>query len=814
MLGWTAARHAARALARQPGFSTVVIATIALGVAANASIFSVVDATLFQPLPVREPERLVRPDLRNAGPEGFSISTSVPNFKDWRGRNTAFESFGLSANRSYTLTGVERPVGVSGRIVLGDFFETLGVPPARGRWIEADETDAGAAAIAVVSDRFAAERLDPDRDPIGQTIALDGEPFEIVGVMPASFSYPSPETEVFLPMGYFSRRMCWEQRGCSQGAWAIGRLKPGVSLDAAQADLDRIRSDLIAEEGPDQAIVTLSWLTERTVGRSRSTLLVLMGAVGFVLLIACANVANLVLARGETRRREHAVRVALGASRAQVIGLQLAESLLLAVVGGVLGLALTVLGVRLLLPLVAAQLPDAVVARIGINGPVVGFALLAATLSGLLFGLIPAWRASRLAAHDVRHGNRTVGRPGQRLRAALVVVEVALSLVLLTGAGLLIRSVRNLQEVDKGFTGHNVLSASVPLPAVRYPDKEKVIAFHDRLLEELDRYPGVVAAASSNSVPLAGSRWEQGLIPEGLDPAERSSYSSVAFQMVSPKYFEVLEIPLVRGRLFTGSERDGGDPVAVVDETMAERFWPGQDPIGKRVSYESEGEGHELSQARIYRTVVGVVRNVRSYELETPSRIQIYVPLHQSGRAGSRSLSVLVRTLGPPRAMVEPIRRIVAGLDADVPLDRVETVEGYVEAALGPTAIVGKLLTVFSALAAGLAGLGLFGVLAYSVAQRVREIGVRVALGASGRQVLALVAAHGLKLAGGGVLIGLLAAVGLTRLLGSVLFEVDPIDPLTFAVTAGALLLVSLVAAVVPARRAARTDPAVVLREE
>ncbi len=810
---WSDLRQAVRSLARRPAFALVVVLTIALGIAVNATIFSVVNAVLLEPIPVKAPERLIRPDVRDAG-SGYLISTSIPNFKDWRNENRTLASFGLNASRTYTLTGGDRPEIVRGRIILGDYFETLGVPPARGRWITAAETDRGAAAIAVVSDRFVTRRLPAGADPIGRAIVLDGEPFTIVGVMPPSFTFPSPDAEVFLPMGYFANRLCWDERGCSQGSWAVGRLKPGVDLAAAQQDLDRVWKGINEREGREQARAELHLLSERMLGRSRTPLLVLMGSVAFVLLIACANVASLILARGEARRREIAVRTALGASRGRVVAALMAEAGVLSLIGGGIGLGLTWLGVGLLRPVVADQLPAMAAGRLGVNSTVALFALTAAMASGVFFGLVPALRSASRANEDLRPGSRMVGGGRQRLRTALVVVEVALSLVLLAGAGLMIRSLRNLRQVDKGFDGRNVLTAEIPLPAVRYGTKDQVLAFYQQLLPRARALPGVVDVAVSNAVPLSQSSWENGVVPEGLDPAQPENYQSMLFGMVTPDYFDVLGIPLLRGRTFTDADREGAPPVAVVDEVLAEKFWPGQDPIGKRISFErAPGSTHDHPIAS-YRTVIGVTKNVRHYELETASRMQVYVPLHQSGQLWSRVLSIMLSTRNDPRRATEPLRRAVLQFDADVPLDRVETVEGFVDAALGPTRVVGDLLTLFSGLAAGLAGLGLFGVLAYSVAQRGREIGVRVALGASARQVVTLVAGQGLRLAVAGIAIGLGAAIGLTRLLRSVLFDVAPVDPLTFGATAGVVVLVALIAAVVPARRAARTDPAVVLRED
>jgi len=809
-------RPAIRSLVRRPGFSLVVVATIAIGIGANTSIFSLVNAVLLEPLPVQEPHRLIRPDVRMIGGGEFLISTSIPNYRDWRDRNRTLTGIALNASRSFTLTGGDRPAVVAGRLILGPFFEVLGVPPARGRTLTAAETDRGAPAAIVVSHRFATRRLDPADDPIGQTVTLDGEVFTIVGVMPPSFTFPTPEAELFLPMGYFANRLCWDDRGCSQGSWAVGRLKDGVTLAAAQADFDRVRQEMVELAGPRVAKPELHGYVEQSVGPTRTPLLVMMGAVGFVLLIACANVASLVLARGEARRREIAVRAALGASRGAIVRNLMIESAILSVAGGALGLGLARLGIELLVPLVAAELPAIAAERIGINLPVALFAIAAAVASGVGFGLVPAWRSARTAQDDLRHGARAIGGVSrQRLRSALVVAEVAMSLVLLCGAGLLIKSVGNLRQVDKGFDGRNVLTARVPLPAARYGNRDRVLAFHDRLLERAAVIPGVEHAAIANTVPLAGSSWENSLVKEGDDPAVPENALSVQFHMVTLDYFAALGIPLLAGRLLTDQDRDGGLPVTVVDETMAKRLWPNEDPLGKRVTWEKRPPAPGTTEPiPVYRTVVGVVKNVRHYELESPARIQAYVAAHQSGQSWSRVMTVILATRADPRAATEPLRRLVEELDPDVALDGVETMEGYFESALGGTRVVGDILAIFSGLAAGLAGLGLFGLLAYTVTQRVREIGVRVALGAGVGQVVGLVARQGLSLTAVGIVIGLVAALGLTRLLQGLLFEVRPFDPTVFAITAAGCLVVALAASWVPARRAARTDPAVVLREE
>lgn len=808
-------RYAIRTLIARPSFAVVIIGTLGLGIGANTAIFSVVNGVLLRPLPVLEPDRLVRPDVI-APHTGFQISASVPNVRDWRERNRSFQTFGANAGRSRTLTGGDVPEVLETRIVIGDFFETLGVEPALGRVIRADETFEGAPAIAVLTHAFWQRQFGGRMDVLGQTLTLNGESFEVVGVMPPDFVFPYGTTDLFLPMGYFEQNLCWRNRDCSQGAWVVARLADGVTLEMAQQDMDRVQRELEAEQGEQVAGLRLVGLADQYVGEIRSRLWLLMGAVGFVLLIACANVASLLLARGEGRRREIALRTALGADRARVVRQFLTESLILAGLGGLLGLALAWIGVQAIVPLIADAIPSAVVDRIGLDPTVLLFTSGAVLAAGILFGLAPTLRASRTdLVRELKEGGRgSAGPSRQRMRSGLVVAEVALSLVLLIGAGLMVQSLSRLRGVDKGFNEESVFTARVALPAFKYEDKEAVWGFFDRLLEGVSAEPGVLSASLSNIVPLAGNSWENRIWPEGV-PRDRETADSFLFQMVSEGHFQTLQIPLVRGRGFTTGDRDGSTLAVVIDETMAELFWPGEDPIGRRVTFESGvSDRGEVEGEPIYRTVVGVVRNVRHYELESPSRIQAYVPMAQSRGSWTRTMALMVRTSGDPALAAGWVRRALRAMDPDVPLADVQTLEQVVSSAMSSTVALGTLLTVFSVVALLLSAVGLFGLMSYTVMQRVREIGIHMALGANALDVVRSVSAQGLKLAVGGVIIGLLAAVGLTRTMTAALFEVDPVDPILYGGFALFLVAVVSVAAFVPARRATRVDPAIVLRED
>jgi len=808
-------RFAVRMLRKRPGFTAIAVLTIALGIAANTSIFSVVNGVLLRPLPVAEQDRLVVPNV--IAPSGFEISLSIPNFKDWREQSVTIESMGANATRSRTLTGGDRPQMVTTRIILGDWFETLGVSPLLGRLIESDETWSGAEPIAVITHGFWQRHFAGSPDALGRTMVLDGETFTVIGVTPAEFVFPSADTDIFVPMGFYSERMCWENRGCSQGSWAIGRLADGTTLEAAQADLDRIAIGITETEGEQQAVARLESLTDAYVGDIRRQMWILMAAVGFVLLIACANVASLLLARGESRRRETALRTALGAGQGRMIRQFMTESVVLGLAGGLLGLALAWIGIRLLVPMLPADIPSVMQGNIGMDLNVLLFTFAVAALAGLLFGIAPAIRAARPDLNsELKEGSRgSVGKGRQRLRSGLVIGEVALSLVLLIGAGLMIQSLGQLQKVDKGFEPENVFTARVQLPQIRYEDQAAAWGFFQEFIERVEALPGATSASLSQIVPLQGNSWENFIFPEGVE-FEQENGRSVLYHMITPDHFETLGISIIQGRGFNLADREGNERVIVVDERMAEQFWPGEDPIGKRVTYETEEvpDDFEGDAPRLWRTVIGVAQNTRHYELESPSRVQMYVPIQQSGRGWTTSMYVLVKTPGDPLLMTDQVRRELSLMDSDVPLTDIETMEGYVDQALAGSRAMGRLLTVFSAVALFLSAIGIFGVMSFSVVQRLREIGIRMALGAKAGDVVRMVSRQGLNLTLIGVALGLVAAFGLTRLMASILYGVSPADPLTFGAVALFLVGVSFLATWIPAQRATRVDPVIVLREE
>jgi putative ABC transport system permease protein len=532
-----------------------------------------------------------------------------------------------------------------------------------------------------------------------------------------------------------------------------------------------------------------------------------------VLLIAVANVGSLVLARGEDRRREIAVRAAMGARRRELIRLLLSESLALSFLGGVLGLGLALAAVRTLVPLLPSDIPPLLAGRIRVDGGVLWFTLLLTTAAGLLFGIVPALRASDLGlASGLREGTRG-SSSRQRTRSGLVVTEVALSLVLLIGAGLMLESLGNLRTVDKGFDAERVLTGRVGLAQQRYPSKEAWRAFFDQLLPRVATLPGVRTAAISLLLPLSDRSWELGIVPDNVayDPKRAES---VLYNIVSPEYFRAMGVSLARGRGFTPEDRDGTPLVAIIDETMARKFWPGEDPVGRRVTFETVNNTNQPDDPPVWRTVVGVVKNVRHYELANPSRIQVYVPLAQTLKRWGMGMNVILKTDVPPATLVEPLRREVARLDRDVPLTQARPLADYVAGDLSGSRVLSILLATFGGVALLLAAVGIFGLVSYSVAQRSREIGIRMALGAGAPSVLGWVGRLGVGLAGLGVGIGLVVAAGVTRLLRSLLYGVGPLEPGLYAGLALLLIGVALLATYLPARRAIRIDPASVLKQE
>ena len=806
-----------RSFARHKGFTAAVLLTLGLGIGASTAIFSVVNGVLLNPLPFDSADRLVTPNVMST--QGFYISTSIPNYYDWKDQSRSFEAFGAYRGTNAVLTGFERTEVIRTRQVLGDFFEVLGVEAAMGRAITSEESEPGAPAIVTLSHAFWENRLGSDPDVLGRTLTLSDQPFEIVGVMPEGFSFPSPSDDVYLPMGYFSERLAWNTRGSSSGTRAIARLLPDVSIQQAQTDLSRVTQSIRESEDEGAAAPEVVFLSDLYVGDMRTPVWILMGAVGFVLLIACANVANLLLARGEGRQRELAVRAAIGAKRNRVIRQLLTESLVLGLSGGVLGVVLASLAVRVMVRSLPDTFPAFLTGQIAIDQNVLGFTLALSVATGVIFGFVPAWRSSSpdLVSTLKEGGRGGSSRSRQGMRSALVVTEVALSLVLLTGAGLLIKSLDELHQVDKGFDETDILTLNVPISESKYTEEGTWQSFQEDLLRRVTALPGVQFAATSNILPRGRNGWETSIAPEGVDPRDRDNRASVLNMIVHTGYFDAMGIPILRGRGFTRADDASSTSVAVVDETLAERYWPGEDPIGKRVTMEWDADNqHGLTEGAvpIYRTVVGVAKHVRHYQLQEPSRIEIYRPMLQANDTWGFSPFLILKTASDPAALVQAVRNDITAIDADQPVLMVRTMTDVVESQVASFAAMRGLLVIFRALALVLAAIGIYGVMSYSVAQRVREIGIRVALGAQEGQVRWLVSKRGLQLALAGVVLGLVGSVVVTRSLQSLLYGVGAAEPATMVWVSLILVAVATFATYVPAARATRVDPGRILREE
>lgn len=800
-------RAAARSLFRRPGYTALVTLTLGLGVGGTTAMYTLVDGVLVDSLPYRDADRLVTLDVTSVS-SGFGISLSIPHYMDWRDRSRVFSQFGASAGTSYVFEAPDGAQQLDARMVLGDFFPLLGMEMASGRTFTAEETEAGAAPLAVLGHGFWQRAFSGDPGVVGRTLLLDGEPFTVVGVLAAGQGYPRPDVDVYTPMGSRAASLPWNDRDSSFGTRALARLAPTASVASAQEDMNRVTAEVDAEVGEAPVTTAVRTLDDLFLGDVRRGLWVLMGAVVLVLLIAGANVANLTLARGERRAGELAVRRALGAGRGNVVGLLLAESVWLSLLGGGLGAALAFAGVAVVPGVLPMEIPTLVSGRIGVDGTVLLFALGVGLGSGLLFGLLPAARATRHVG-GLRQGTRGTGGVGaRRFRDGLVVVQVALSVVLLVGSGLLVRSLGALAAVDKGFESDGVLMARVAPPQGTFDGRDDWLAFYDGVLADLDASPDVEAAATTLLVPLSGNSWERRVRSEA-GPEETEEQPSFLFNVVSEAYFEALGIPVVRGRVFEAGDTEGAPPVTVVDETLAERFWPGQDPIGRQVSFEGNDDGEPA-----WRTVVGVVANTRHYELTSASRIQAYVPMRQAGQTSGVGLRVAVKVRGDAAPVVQLLRRSVLALQPSVPVSTVRMLDEYVADELGANRAMGAMTSAFGVVAALMACLGIFGVLSLTVSRRAREIGVRMAVGATRWGVVGLVARQGLSLALVGAGAGLVGAALAGRVLDAFLYQVQVLDPLVYAAAAGLLLLAAAAAVAPPALRAASTSPSRVLREE
>jgi putative ABC transport system permease protein len=806
-------RYGIRMLTKNAGFTAIAVLTLALGIGANTAIFSVVNAELLRPLPFHDSARLVRVGMTNSR-TGWKFGTAdYPDFNDWRAQNKVFEKIAAFYENNFTLTGVANPAHVEGEVVSADLFSLLGAAPALGRTFLPEEDDPNHF-VVMLGYQFWKQQFGGDPEIVGRPITLNGRAFTVVGVMPAGFEFPLQRKPVSVWTTFSidqttddNTSPITKQRG-AHFIEVMARLKPGVSITQAQAGMDVITAAL-AEQYPDTDKyygVQLESEREKLTGSIRPALLMLMAAVGLVLLIACVNVANLLLARATTRGREIAVRAALGAGRTRVVRQLLTESLLLAGLAGIFGVLIAAWGSALLVRLSPQDLPRA--AEIHTDGWVLAFTAGISLLTGLVFGLAPALQISRSNLVDaLKEGSlsSTAGGHRHKLRSSLIVVEMALALVLLVSSGLLIRSLVRLQNVNPGFDPHNVLAADLDLPGQKYTNA-KQDQFARELLPKLAALPGVQSAAGVFPLPMSGSEMRTSVAIEGRPVAKSDELHSTLYS-ITPDYFRTMKISLLQGREFTPQDTPDSNPVVVVNESLARQFFPGENPIGKHIR---PGISVDDKPSRM-REIVGVVADVKIKDLTSEWLPTSYLPQSQIPIG---SMTIVTRTSGDPSALTRPLAEAVRSIDPDLAAYNVKTVEDYLDGTIAIPRFNTLLLGIFAGLALVLTAIGLYGVISYSVAQRTHEIGIRMALGGRPKDMLRLVVGQGIRLALYGVGLGLIAAFAFTHFLSSMLFGVSTTDPISFATVVFTLLGVVLLACYIPARRAMRVDPMVALRYE
>jgi putative ABC transport system permease protein len=799
-------RYAVRMLRKTPGFSLAAVVVLALGIGANTAIFSVVQAVLLRPLPFPEPGRLVDvwhvpPQASFPGMSRFAVSPA--NYLDWRAQNRVFEAVALRAFRSFNLTGGPEPETLMAEAVSVDFFSLLGVQPRLGRAFLPEEDQPGQGQVVILSDGLWKRRFGSDPAIVGKSISLNGESYAVVGVMPPSFHFPE-WADLWTPLAWNAEM--WAVRG-NHNCRVVARLRPGVDLPEAQAEMTTISRRLEGQYPEDDkgwgAVVVP--LHDDLVEDVRPTLLVLLGAVGFVLLIACANVANLVLARTLTRRKEIGLRLALGASRLRVVRQILCETAVLGLAGGLVGLVVASYGVELVVTFLADELKHSV--NIGLDGPVLGFALTLSIATGILAGVVPAWRLTRANVSEaLKQGlGRTEADAGSaRTGAGLVASEVALALVLLLGAGLMIKSLWLLSQVETGIDPGNTLTMVLTIPQTKYPEPDQKARFFDEVLRRAREVPGVERAGLSDFLPFStdSSHWPVAI--EGQPAASVAEQPQVQTLVISPGYLATLRVPVLRGRDFAETDTSDRPSVLLVSESMARRFWPDQDPIGRRLST-------VFLPDRSFE-VVGVVKDVKLQGLDVTEPVQaMYLPFAQ---ASKNYMELAVRSTGAPSSVLSAVVAAVHDVDPDQPVVEIRTMEEVLEGSFAGKRFTMTLLAAFAGLALLLAAVGIYSVLSYTVRRRLKEIGIRLALGAPRGDALRMVVMDGLKPTLAGVVLGLLAALSLARLLGSLTFGVSAADPLTCVSVSLLLLVVGVLASLIPALRATRVDPVRTLRDD
>ncbi|MCI0489448.1 MAG: ABC transporter permease [Blastocatellia bacterium] len=804
---WQDIRYAFRTLLKRPGFAVVVVLTLALGIGANTTIFSIVNGFLIRPLPYKNAERLVdiNETALNVGLERLSVA--YPDFVDWRDQNQTFEDMAAYDEGSFNLTGRGEPERISGASVSASLFSVLGVAPVAGRDFRPEEDTPAGDKVVILSHGLWQRRFGADPNILGQQLTLQGVSRTVVGILPPGFQFPE-NADLWVPLALDP-----EETGRGNYSYSVvARLKPGVTLEQGYADIDTIARRL-GQQFKDKADVgvVVTTLRDLYVEDARLAVLLFLAAVGFVLLIACANVANLMLARAASRQKEMAIRAALGARRWRVIRQLLTESILLALIGGASGLVLGRWGRDLLLTSIPEDIPFWI--NFDIDLRVLGFILLISLATGLIFGLAPALQASRVDLNESLKesgGRGSAGGGHHRLRSLLVVAEIALALVLLISAGLMMKGFLQLQKVDPGFDSKNVLTMRVSLPSAKFDDVKQQRAYYEQFyqqaLERVKALPGVESASAVSNLPMGGSNWGMGYTVEGTPPHPPGQIPVANQRVVSPDYFRVMGIRMLQGRDFNELDAEEKSPeVVIVNETMVRRYWPGDDPIGKRLKY---GD-HESKSP--WRTVVGVVNDVRHYGLDNQIREGVYVP-HQQFAVSS--MTFVIRTALDPSNMTGAVRSQIWEIERDLPVYQIRTMEEVLSRSVWQSRLYSWLFAIFAVMALVLAAVGVYGVISQSVTQRTHEIGIRMALGARPGDVLKMIVGHGAKLALIGMVMGLMGAFGVTWVMSKLLFGISATDPVTFAATSLALLGVAILASYIPARRATKVDPMVALRYE
>lgn len=792
-------RYGLRGLWKRPGFTAIALVALALGIGANTAIFSLVNAVVLRPLPYPEPDRLVW--VWGNFPGGNRASVSPPDYLDFRSQNKTFEQFAatMSLPAPATLTGSGEPERLNASVVSGNYFQTLGVTPLLGRGFSLDNEKSGNDQVTILSHELWQKRFGGNAGIINQRINLDSKSFEVIGVMPKDLTFPQT-ADLWVPLN-FDRAEEMKVRA-AHFLRPLGRLKPGVTVAQAQADTDAIAAQLAAQYPTSNKgwSLRLEPLRERLIGNSKTSLYILFGAVGFVLLIACANVANLLLVRATARQKEVALRTALGASRFRIVRQLITESLLLALIGGVLGALLAAWGIDLLVTLTRDSVPPTAIVKM--DATVLGFTFLTSLITGLLFGVVPAFRTAKLNLSDaLKEGAKNSEATFRnRTRSLLVVFESALAVVLLVGAGLLIRSLIVLQNTNPGFDASNVLTMRVDLPGGKYDTPEKASSFYQQLEQRLSALPGVESAGFITELPLSGQPNDTPFTVEGRTGVSPDQKFGADFRRINQNYFQTMRIPLLRGRNFTAQEVRDNAKLVVVSESLVNTAFPNEEALGKRLVTNLSDKPFEI---------IGIVGDIRHRSLEFQPYAAMYLPTVLSGR-----MNIALRTQGDPLSLVPAVRKEVAAIDKEQPVAVIRTMDEWVNRSTATPRYRTTLLGLFAALAMILAATGIYGVMSYSVAQRTHEIGIRMALGARHGDVLRLVVSQGMLLVVVGLGIGVAAALALTRLMQSLLFGVTAKDPITFVAVAGLLAVVALIACYIPARRATKVDPLTALRYE